>query len=141
MYTMSDEDYNKLLKLVTDQGTKLDRFSAGFDELVDSHQLLKAMYEAEQTRADLLQAQLDEEKQRTQLFSDSMRRGLELWKKQHPDAHHFPDGADNFLWLLNEVESVHSQLRDAEAVLLKYSELDSKLYDKYYSRHNLVEVK
>jgi hypothetical protein len=59
---------------------------------------------------------LEEERARNDLFSRCLHRALQLWKQQHPGANHWPDGADNIVWLLDEVERLRSVLeREREA--------------------------
>lgn len=91
----------------------------------------------EAASADLavLQAYLEEEKARNELFSDCLHRALMLFRKSRPETNFFPDGADNFAWLFEQVKKAEeidglegwhtrltNQLREATELLAAFAE-------------------
>ena len=60
----------------------------------------------ETARAELevMQTELAEEKARNELFSDCLRRALALFRNSYPETSHFIDGADNFVWLFEQIK-------------------------------------
>jgi uncharacterized small protein (DUF1192 family) len=61
---------------------------------------------------DALQAEiarLREEEQRNALFEKCLHRALKLWQERHPEANHWPDGADNIAWLIDEIERLRAE--------------------------------
>lgn len=58
---------------------------------------------------DLLETtrrQLAEERQRTAIFEACLHRALKLFQNAHPECNFWPDGADNFAWLFEQVKQL-----------------------------------
>lgn len=55
---------------------------------------------------ETLRRQLAEERQRTAIFEACLHRALDLFRAANPDTNFWPDGADNFAWLFEQVKQL-----------------------------------
>jgi hypothetical protein len=74
---------------------------------------------------------LQEAEQRNALFDKCMHRALKIWQERHPEAHYWPDGADNIAWVIDEIERERAENEQLRMRL-------SLIYGLTYDRDGLV---